>query len=61
MVINESVTKTVEDFQVRRIEWVIAELDKQGEDIMEWKVLRLAALRKSCSDKIRQIITQDYK
>ena len=42
----ESVTETVEEFQNRRIEWAIRELDRRGEEKKDWKILRLAGLRR---------------
>ena len=57
----KSVTETVEDFQIRRVEWAIAELEDRGEEIKEWKILRLAALRKGLSDKVRIKLEQDLK
>ncbi len=42
----ESVTETVEEFQIRRIEWAIRELDRRGEEKKDWKILRLAGLRR---------------
>ena len=50
----ESVTETVEDFQIRRIKWAVEELDRQGEEVMEWKILKLAGLRENFSDKVRE-------
>lgn len=49
-----SVTETVEDFQIRRIKWAIAELDRQGEEIKEWKILRLAGLKEDLSNRVRE-------
>ena len=54
----ESVKETVEDFQIRRIEWAIAELDRQGEEILEWKIMRLACLRTDCSDRVKKYLEQ---
>ncbi len=48
----KSVTETVEDFQIRRIEWAVEKLDEQGEEIMEWKILKLAGLRENCSERV---------
>jgi hypothetical protein len=31
----KSMTETIEDFQIRRIEWAIEELDRQGEEMKE--------------------------
>ena len=57
----ESVTETVEDFQIRRIDWAIAELDRQGEEIKEWKILRLAGLRECLSERVREYLEQQIK
>ncbi len=57
----ESVTETVEDFQIRRIEWAAQELDRQGEDILEWKILRVAGLRENCSDKVKEAIEKSIR
>jgi hypothetical protein len=48
----ESVVETVEEFQMRRIKWAIKQLDECGEEIMRWKVVRLAALREDCSQRV---------
>ena len=34
----ESVGETIEDFQIRRIEWAVEELDRQGEEVRSWKI-----------------------
>ncbi|MDJ0632624.1 MAG: TnsD family transposase [Xenococcaceae cyanobacterium MO_188.B29] len=52
----ESVTETVEDFQIRRVEWAVKELDKQGEEIRSWKILRLSGLRGDCSERVREYL-----
>ena len=52
----ESIVETVEDFQIRRIEWAIAELEKRGEEIKEWKIFKLAGLRSNCTEKVKQAI-----
>lgn len=57
----ESVMETVEDFQIRRIHWAVEELNYQGEEILEWKILRLSGLRENCSDKVSQAIKQILK
>ena len=49
----ELVTETLEDYQIRRIQWAVKELNNRGEEIKEWKILRLAALRKDLSDKVK--------
>lgn len=52
----ESVVETVEDFQIRRIHWAVEELDRQGEEIMEWKILRLAGLRGEYCVRVRNTL-----
>ncbi len=52
----KSVAETIEDFQIRRIKWAIAELDRQGEEIRSWKILRLAGLRRDCAEQVREVI-----
>ncbi|MEL6987951.1 MAG: TnsD family Tn7-like transposition protein, partial [Bacteroidota bacterium] len=57
----QSVTETVEDFQIRRIEWAAKELDRQGKEISEWKILRLAGLKASCGDRVKKAIATSLK
>ena len=52
----ESVTETVEDFQIRRIKWAIRELDLRGEEIKYWKVLRLAGLGGDLNPRVRKYL-----
>ncbi len=58
----ESVTETVEDFQIRRIKWAIQRLDDCGEEIQSWKVIRLAALGENCSERVQAALESElYK
>ncbi|MBW4599042.1 MAG: TnsD family transposase [Calothrix sp. FI2-JRJ7] len=52
----ESVTETIEEFQIRRIKWAIKRLDDCGEEILAWKVLRLAGLRENYTEKVNVIL-----
>lgn len=54
----ESVTETVEDFQIRRIDWAVEELDRKGEEVMKWKILKLAGLRENPSKRVKQAIAR---
>ena len=54
----ESVTERVEDFQIRRIKWAIAQLNRQGEEVKEWKILRLAGLGNNCTDEVKIVISK---
>lgn len=49
----ESVTETVEDFQIRRIQWAIKHLDERQEEVKAWKVIRVAGLKENFSDRVR--------
>lgn len=49
----ESVKETVEDFQIRRIQWAIKQLDNYGEESIAWKVLRVAGLGENCSEIVQ--------
>ena len=55
----ESVTETVEEFQIRRIKWAIQWLDDSGEDILAWKVMRVAGLRENCSERVSAVLEQE--
>ncbi len=57
----ESMTETVEDFQIRRIKWTIAKLDRQGEEIKEWKISRLAGLPEDLSDRVREYLERQIR
>jgi Tn7-like transposition protein D/TniQ len=58
----DSVTETVEDFQIRRIKWAIKQLDDNGEDILRWKVVRVARLREDCSERVKAVLeTEIYR
>lgn len=35
----------VDNFQKRRVKWAINELEKEGEEVMEWKVMRKAGIK----------------
>lgn len=37
--------ESVEDFQKRRIKWAIDELEKEGEEVKEWKIMRKAGIK----------------
>ncbi len=55
----ESVTETVEDFQIRRIKWAIKQLDDCGEEILRWKVVRVAQLREDCSERVKAALSTE--
>ena len=51
------VTETTVDFQKRRVEYIIAQLEKEGERIIEWEVYRKAGLRSTVSNEVKRFIT----
>ena len=57
----DSVTETVEDFQIRRIKWAVEELECGGEEIKEWKILKLAGLRDNLTPKVRTYLEKQLK
>jgi len=57
----ESVVETVEEFQMRRIKWAIKLLDECGEEIMRWKVVRVAALREDCSQRVSAFLESELE
>ncbi|MGI0484865.1 TnsD family Tn7-like transposition protein [Pantanalinema rosaneae CENA516] len=54
----DSVVESVEDYQIRRVRWAAEILDRRGERVESWKVVRLAGLRPDYSEKVEQAIDQ---
>ncbi|MBL1179326.1 TnsD family transposase [Pantanalinema sp. GBBB05] len=52
----ESVIEGIEDYQIRRVQWAAETLDRRGERVESWKVVRLAGLRPDYSEKVEQEI-----
>ena len=52
----DAVTESIEDFQIRRIKWAAELLDRRGESIDLWKVVRMAGLKPGYSEKVRKAI-----
>jgi Tn7-like transposition protein D/TniQ len=50
------VTESIDDFQIRRIRWAVNELDRRGEPLMEWRVIRLAGLGAGISTEVRDVL-----
>lgn len=48
----ESVTENIEDYQIRRIEWAVKELNYRGEEVKEWRILKVAGLKENLSDNL---------
>lgn len=41
----DSVKETNRDFRLRRIYWAVRELEKEGEELQLWKIMRKAGIR----------------
>jgi hypothetical protein len=58
----ESVTESIEDYQIRRIKWASAKLEEQGKEVKLWRVIRLAGLREDYSQKVKAALEDElYK
>lgn len=49
------------DFQKRRICWAVESLLDQGEEIREWKVKRLAGLKREIPEELQSVITEQVE
>ncbi len=48
--------ESVEQFQIRRVNWVAHELSARGNYVEAWQVMRFAGIKSSCSEIIKQAI-----
>jgi len=53
------VAETTEEFQQRRVKWAIKELHSNGEELVSWKIKRLAGLREPVSSMVEQTINDE--
>jgi len=49
----DSVKESDKDFRIRRIKWAIQELEKEGQELKEWRILRKAGIRKEYQENIK--------
>ncbi|MBM0744582.1 hypothetical protein JOY44_23735 [Phormidium sp. CLA17] len=54
----DSVVESIEDYQIRRVRWAATLLDQRGEEVLSWKVVRMAGLRPDYSEKVKRAISQ---
>ncbi len=54
-----SVTESVEAYQIRRVRWAAEWLDWRGEEVLRWKVVRMAGLRPDYSEKVERAIEHE--
>lgn len=55
------VTESIEDFQIRRVRWAAEMLDRRGEGVECWRVVRMAGLGQNYSRKVGKILEEIYK
>jgi hypothetical protein len=53
--------ESVEMFQDRRIRWAIALLERQGEEVKAWKIMRIAGLRNNYLERVENILYSEQK
>lgn len=56
-----SAVENHEQYQIRRIKWAAAELNKQGQELKEWKLLRTSGIKKCYSNKIKVAIDKEIE
>ena len=52
----DSVKESDKDFRIRRIKWAIQELEKEGQELKEWRILRKAGIRKEYVVEVKENI-----
>ncbi len=59
MNVLNNIVESVDDFQLRRIRWAIAELEKDGGPIKAWQVVRKAGLRSGNIDRVKTLLEEE--
>lgn len=57
----EEITETIEDFRIRRVDYICNRLYKQGEKLKKWKIERQAGLRKDYSQIVENRIYKNIE
>jgi len=52
----DSVKETNHDFRLRRIRWAVKELEKEGEELQMWKIIRKAGIREEYQAKLMEVV-----
>lgn len=52
----DSVKETNHDFRLRRIRWAVKELEKEGEELQLWKIMRRAGVREEYVTELEDIL-----
>lgn len=50
----EAVKESVHDFQMRRINWAIQEIEREGLDLQWWRIVRKAGIRGEVAEQLRE-------
>jgi len=56
----DSVKETNHDFRLRRIHWAVKELEKEGEELQLWKIMRKAGIREEYEIEIENYINRQF-
>jgi hypothetical protein len=48
--------ESIEDFQIRRVNWAVKELEREGEELVEWRIIRKAGIREENYEDILEYI-----
>ncbi|MDC3424331.1 TnsD family Tn7-like transposition protein [Aquibacillus sp. 3ASR75-11] len=57
----QDVTETTEQFQIRRVKWAVKELLHQHQEVVDWRIRRLAGLKDTISDSVSKEIIKQVK
>ncbi len=57
----EIIQESVEEFQIRRVNTICDDLRNKGEEIVEWKIKKLAGLKDNLSSKVLEVIKNYLK
>lgn len=49
----EEKTESIKDFQIRRLQWAVKELQEDGQDLSLWRIFRKAGIRKEFQDELQ--------
>ena len=52
----DSVKETNHDFRLRRIHWAVKELEKEGEELQLWKIMRKAGMREENRTELKEVV-----
>jgi len=52
----DSVIETNHDFRLRRIRWAVKELEKEGEELTQWRIFRKAGIREEYKVELKKVV-----